>query len=432
MKRIKVVPDRPNRLFEIWLEEWRKDAAHQNPDLRNHFTKALDSLKRYPLPLESGRDCIILQHFGTKLCSMLDKKLEEYRRQKSDKITDIYVSEIDSSEKHASKKKHVENDQIIEIQEKTAMIKHTKNVKKNASKKLVNVNEIPLKNIDRQIYFEPNSFDIILLVDTQETCGGKVKPQHDATVTELTQLGVLFEVRRLKVGDFAWIAKCRRTNDELVIPYIIERKRMDDLSASITDGRFHEQKFRLKQSGIENLMYIVESIDKNSRFSIPLPSLLQASVNCLIQDGFTVKYTRSHKDSMSYLSCVTKILIKIYKGKNLIGCKREHLTQINNLDSTTCLMEFKEFNKASSKQRTFKVSEMFIRQLLQLKGISVDKAMAIVESYATPQLLITALQNCDKNGEQLLANIQVGNKKRQLGAVISKTVYQLYMTNELN
>lgn len=59
---------------------------------------------------------------------------------------------------------------------------------------------------------------------------------------ELTRLGVLFEVRRLKVGDFAWIARCRETNDELVIPYIIERKRMDDLSASIVDGRFHEQK----------------------------------------------------------------------------------------------------------------------------------------------------------------------------------------------
>ena len=29
---------------------------------------------------------------------------------------------------------------------------------------------------------------------------------------------------------------------ELVLPYIIERKRMDDLSSSIVDGRFAEQK----------------------------------------------------------------------------------------------------------------------------------------------------------------------------------------------
>lgn len=75
---------------------------------------------------------------------------------------------------------------------------------------------------------------------------------------------------------------------------------------------------------------------------------------------------------------------------------------------------------------------MFIRQLLQLKGMSVTKAMAIVERYATPQILIAALQNSDKNGEQLLANIQVGDKKRQLGPTISRTIYQLYMTNELN
>lgn len=61
---------------------------------------------------------------------------------------------------------------------------------------------------------------------------------------------MLFEVRRLKVGDFAWIAKCRKTNDELVIPYIVERKRMDDLSASITDGRFHEQKVFYKYNSI--------------------------------------------------------------------------------------------------------------------------------------------------------------------------------------
>lgn len=75
---------------------------------------------------------------------------------------------------------------------------------------------------------------------------------------------------------------------------------------------------------------------------------------------------------------------------------------------------------------------MFIRQLLQLKGMSVDKATAIVERYATPQILITALQNSGKNAEQLLANIQVGDKKRLLGPVISKAICQLYTANKLS
>lgn len=81
--------------------------------------------------------------------------------------------------------------------------------------------------------------------------------------------------------------------------------------------------------------------------------------------------------------------------------------------------------------QTFKVGEMFIRQLLQLKGMSVEKAMAIVERYGTPKVLIASLQSCEKNGEQLLADIEVGDKKRQLGHSISKAVYQLYTMNEL-
>lgn len=429
------MPDRPNRLFESWLEEWKNEAMLRNSELCSHFAKALDSLRRYPLPLESGRECIILKHFGVKLCSMLDRKLEEHRRQESTKTIDARSSEAGGKEDctAALRERPIEECQVIEIQEKTVVAKQTKHAKKNAPKRLVNANEITSKEAEyRQIFLEPSTFDIVLLVDTQETCGGKTKPQHDATLAELTKLGILFEVRRLKVGDFVWIARCRETNNELVMPYIIERKRMDDLSASIVDGRFHEQKFRLKQSGIENLMYIVENIDKNSRFSIPLPSLFQASVNCLVQDGFTVKYTKNHKDSMSHLSCITKILIKIYKDKRLVGCKKEHLIQTDNVGNTMRLMEFKEFNKASSKQKTFRVSEMFIRQLLQLKGMSIDKATAIVERYATPQILIMALENSDKNGEQLLADIQAGDKKRRLGPAISKAVYQLYTMNELS
>lgn len=71
--------------------------------------------------------------------------------------------------------------------------------------------------------------------------------------------------------------------------------------------------FRLKQSGITNLMYIIEEYKKEQRLAIPYSSLMQASINTLIQDGFSVKYTKNHKDSMFYLSSLTKILIKVFK-----------------------------------------------------------------------------------------------------------------------
>lgn len=47
--------------------------------------------------------------------------------------------------------------------------------------------------------------------------------------------------------------------------------------------------------------------------SIPLTSLLQAAVNSSIQDNFTVKFTRDHRDSMRYLSTMTTMLTNIYE-----------------------------------------------------------------------------------------------------------------------
>lgn len=100
---------------------------------------------------------------------MLDKKLEEYRKQNSGDVDNARVAEEYAI---GSKKTLAEEDQMIDkIQEKTSNVKQTKKTKKNASKKLVNSNEIASRHVDRQIHLEPNTFDIILLVDTQETCG---------------------------------------------------------------------------------------------------------------------------------------------------------------------------------------------------------------------------------------------------------------------
>ncbi|XP_076243895.1 mus81 structure-specific endonuclease subunit [Calliopsis andreniformis] len=499
MKRVKLKSEKPNPLFELWLEEWRKEAVSRNSDLQHYFSKALVSLKKYPLPLKSGKDCIILQHFGTKLCSMLDKKLEKHKaRNKGSSTDDLTCTYCNSIKEHAPEKKYksqqvetnciekranafkrVINDNYLENNRKnqTNLTKptqsqrsqsveriiserfeqteecfvsrktkesniHTEKLQekfkktKNPSKETINNAGGSIVNstdsLQKDIYLEANKFDIILLVDKQETCGGKTKSQHDATLVELSQLGILFEVRHLKVGDFAWIARCRITNSELILPYVIERKRIDDLSASIIDGRYYEQKFRLKQSGIDNLMYIIEEYDKGQRSMLPHSSLMQASINTLMQDGFLVKYTKNHKDSMFYLSSLTNILHDIFKEKNLIGCKKATLKQADISSNILNLMEFQEFNKAASKQKVFKVSEMFIRHLLQLKGISVDKAVAIAERYSTPQLLIDALQEPDCNGEMLLSSIECGDKKRQLGITLSKTIYQLYTKKNLN
>lgn len=95
---------------------------------------------------------------------MLDKKLEEQRRYESAKA-------VDSVDCITTSRKQSVADKVVAIQEKTARVRQVKNTRQNVAKKLANIDEIASNENDRQIHLESNTFDIILLVDTQETCG---------------------------------------------------------------------------------------------------------------------------------------------------------------------------------------------------------------------------------------------------------------------
>lgn len=105
----------------------------------------------------------------------------------------------------------------------------------------------------------------------------------------------------------------------------------------------------------------------------------------------------------------------------------------NNLNTKTEieLMDFKEFSESTGKMRNFTVRDMFNRQLVSLKSLSIDKALAITEVYPTPRCLLTAYDRCfdESDALNLLANIPCGKLKRPLGATISQTIYKLFKSN---
>ncbi|CAJ0758492.1 13202_t:CDS:10 [Entrophospora sp. SA101] len=71
----------------------------------------------------------------------------------------------------------------------------------------------------------------------------------------LINRGVKLSVRSLELGDVLWVAKkygSTTKDEEIVLDYIIERKRMDDLIGSIKDGRFREQKIINGKSDLSN------------------------------------------------------------------------------------------------------------------------------------------------------------------------------------
>ncbi|XP_072542902.1 crossover junction endonuclease MUS81 isoform X2 [Salminus brasiliensis] len=298
-------------------------------------------------------------------------------------------------------------------------------------------------------YLLPGSYDIVLCVDFIETTGGNTARKQEL-VKELQRNGVMFDVRKLNVGDFLWVAREKVTPvpgqlrppvaKELVLDYIIERKRMDDLCGSIMDGRFREQKFRLKRCGLHKPIYLVEECGSAAaHLSLPESTLQQAIVNTQVVDGFFVKRVQDVKESAAYLTVMTRYLQKLYQNCTLF-CRSRELEGNEECDQESgaavrenphCnLISFTEFNCGAVKNKCQTVRDVFARQLMQISGISGDKAAAILEQYSTVSSLLKAYAQCttEAEGEKLLSSIKYGKLKRNLGPALSRTVYQLYST----
>uniref|UniRef100_A0A671VGG4 Crossover junction endonuclease MUS81 n=1 Tax=Sparus aurata TaxID=8175 RepID=A0A671VGG4_SPAAU len=292
----------------------------------------------------------------------------------------------------------------------------------------------------------PGTYEIILCVDFIETTGGGSHHRKQELVKELQRNGVNFDVRKLNVGDFLWVAREKvapvpgqlraPAARELVLDYVIERKRMDDLCGSIIDGRFREQKFRLKRCGLRRPVYLVEECGTAaSHLSLPESTLQQAIINTQVVDGFFVKRVQDVRESAAYLTVMTRYLTKLYQNCTLM-CRSRELEGDGGSDeeereSPSCsLISFAEFNHGAVKNKCQTVREVFARQLMQISGLSGDKAAAILEHYNTPHSLLTAYKRCvsEAEKEKLLSSIRYGKLKRNLGPALSRTVYQLYCT----
>ena len=306
-----------------------------------------------------------------------------------------------------------------------------------SSRQLKDLSDADLKPM---FTLQPGLFDVILLVDMIETGGyGGGKGKKKEVSDKLTKSGIPMDIRKLQVGDFMWVAKEKfGLQRELVLDFIVERKRMDDLAGSITDGRFREQKFRLKSSGLKHCVYLIEKYGSMQHLSIPESTLRQAITNTQVVDKLFVKETNDVIDSVEYLALMTAELKSIYADKILHALPAETVKLLKESASfddvisndKQYLMTFEEFSSISVKNKVLTVKQVFATHLMQLNGVSTDRALAIVEKYPTPSSLMTSYRTLHSiyDKENMLTNIEFGRAKRKVGAPISKQIYYLYCT----
>ena len=263
------------------------------------------------------------------------------------------------------------------------------------------------------IRLAPGCFTVHLVLDNREV---RTKDDRDYIADELTKNGTKPIVRPLELGDFFWVAKCHdpdllsrhgEEGSEICLDWIVERKRLDDLVGSITDGRFQEQKFRLRKSGVRNVVYLIEefslSTEKSTKFHEAIQSAIAATQ---VVNGYFVKRTVKLDETIRYLARMTKMLKSLYESKPLYVIPTNALTPTTYLPLLTHLrthlshmdksyhITYPSFASLSSKSDTLTLRDVFLKMLMCTRGISGDKALAVQKYWATPRALIEAFEGC--------------------------------------
>ncbi|KAL2256537.1 hypothetical protein VTK26DRAFT_1522 [Humicola hyalothermophila] len=266
------------------------------------------------------------------------------------------------------------------------------------------------------IRLPPGSFTVELVLDVREV---RALTDRDYMQQELAKRGVKPSVRALELGDALWVARCRQAGwlarqgvegDEVVLDYIVERKRLDDLIGSLRDGRFHEQKFRLRRSGVQNVIYLVEEIHMDSAHFQKYEEAVQSAMASMqVVNGYFLKRTQKMDDTIRYLASMTKMLKKVYEGKQLDVIPTSVLTARNYLPLLKHLREtrpsasyhisYPAFSSLASKSNNMALRDLFLKMLMCSKGVTWEKAIEVQKVWKTPNEFIKAYEQCGEGEE---------------------------------
>ncbi|KAK5044867.1 hypothetical protein LTR84_010405 [Exophiala bonariae] len=264
------------------------------------------------------------------------------------------------------------------------------------------------------------TFEVKMVLDMREV---RTTTDRDYISGELKKLGVVPMIRSLPLGDILWVAvaspqyseKLRAAsiadgaegNLEIVLEHIMERKRLDDLVSSIKDGRFHEQKFRLRKSGIKHVTYLIEEYSLSAERSDKYGEALESAIASMqVVNGYFVKQTAKLDDSIQYLAQMTKTLKSIYERKDIhvIPCRALEAETVSIMldryrklyPGMTLGMTFPVFGAMCDKSDSTTLRDVFLKMLMTTRGVTGEKAVEIQKIWSTPRAFTEAYSDRDR------------------------------------
>ncbi len=151
---------------------------------------------------------------------------------------------------------------------------------------------------------------------------------------------------------------------------LIERKTADDLASSILDGRYKQQKYRLLQSGLSRVFYLLESHCSKSS-CLPQQTVDNAMWSTRTHDRLQVKHTATADETVRYL-CHLDAYVRD-RAQGMMDGKADI-----RLERT-----YKAYSLHSNKNGVLKVGSIFSKMLNQLRGIGSESKERILKAHAT-------------------------------------------------
>lgn len=243
---------------------------------------------------------------------------------------------------------------------------------------------------------------------------------------------IQLETQSLPLGDFLVCDE----NETAMLLY--ERKSFSDLFASIKDGRYEEQSFRLQNDARfpnkKDIVYVLEGMYSQLKQRSDKKLLASTMTSLMFFKGFSVMRTSSPQDTAEWMiHMIDKIHRDTSKGKVRYGgvssssmdcnISSNNHPEINHTTETPC---YSSVVKSVKKENVTKENIGTI-MLSQIPGISSKIASAIMEQVNHS---FTNLIQMLKYEPEKIENLKIGDKPRKISKTIVPSLKSFLLDSE--
>jgi ERCC4-type nuclease len=292
-------------------------------------------------------------------------------------------------------------------------------------------------------------------------------------IKNTSSFNIPYEIKSLQIGDII-ISNDKHPEKSM----IIERKCVQDMLASIKDGRYKEQKIRLlaekfQSNGNKLICYLIEGSSQDVRYPTEKKVLHGSLISSIFRDeiplirSMSLNETldiiirisdRMNKDITDFFKPIEKqTIVAITESKiepvlesnlepNLepvldSNLNENTIQELNNTETpetaetTETPLLINSYLNSIKKCKKDNLTPKLWNQisLTNIPGVSTNIATKISESYPSLKLLFKAYDNCetDESRIKLISEIILtnnGKTKRRIGEVVSKRILEyLYL-----